>query len=94
MAADGALCTDCWMAARQAAKSIPTAPSDDRCGSGSLADTVTAENTKINRRVSFELPYWSSDEFSEQDATEASCVLCSQTPGVIHGNASGFCQRY
>jgi len=93
MAETGAFCTPCRMAARQAGRSITTASNDDDCGSESLVDTVTTENTRRNRRVSFELPCWSSDGSSELDATEASCVLCGQIPGIIHGNAGGLCQR-
>lgn len=81
------------MAARQAGRSITTAPNDDDSDSESLVDMVMTKNTRRNRSVSFELPYWLSDGSSELDATEASCVLCDQISGITHGNADGFCQR-
>jgi len=93
MAENGAFCTECWMAARQAGRRITTAPDDDDSGSESLVDMVTTKNTRRNRNVSFELPYWLSDGSSKLDATEASCVLCAEISGITHGNADGFCQR-
>lgn len=82
-----------WLHAKRE-KSISYAPNNDHCDSGSSLATVKAKNTRHNRRVSLELPYWSSDGSLKLDTTAGFlCALWSNTRGIIHGNTGGFCQK-